>query len=66
MMSVTALAKDSWLADSMATGLFVLGPDKAYALALKHPEIEVLMITDTGKVLATGRFKGLQIEPVEP
>jgi FAD:protein FMN transferase len=66
LMSVTALAKDSWLADSMATGLFVMGPDKAYALALKHPEIEVLMVTDTGKVLATGRFKGIQVEPVEP
>jgi FAD:protein FMN transferase len=65
LMSVTVAAKDSWLADSMATGLFVMGPDKAYALALKHPEIEVLMITDAGKVLATGRFKGLQIEPVE-
>ncbi len=64
LMSVTVLAKDSWLADSMGTTLFVLGPAKAYALALKHPELEVLMITDSGKILATGRFKGMKIAPV--
>ncbi len=64
LMSVTVLAKDSWLADSMGTALFVLGPKKAYALALKHPELEVLMITDSGKVLATGRFRGMKIAPV--
>ncbi len=63
LMSVTVLAKDSWLADSMGTALFVLGPKKAYALALKHPELEVLMITDSGKVLATGRFRGMKIAP---
>jgi thiamine biosynthesis lipoprotein len=66
LMSVTVLSRESWLSDSMATGLFVMGPDKAYALALKHPEFEVLMITGAGKVLATGRFKGIQVEPVEP
>lgn len=65
LMSVTVLSKESWLSDSMGK-LFVLGPRKAYALALKHPEIEVLMITSAGKVLATGRFKGLRVEPVEP
>jgi thiamine biosynthesis lipoprotein len=65
LMSVTVLSKQSWLSDSMGK-LFVLGPDKAYALALKHPEIEVLMITDAGKVRATGRFKNLKVEPVEP
>ncbi|MHB8173955.1 MAG: FAD:protein FMN transferase [Nitrospirota bacterium] len=64
LMSVTVLAKNSWLADSMGTGLFVLGPEKAYALALKRPDMEVLMITDSGRVLATGRFKGLKIAPV--
>ncbi len=61
LMSVTVLAKDSWLADSMGTALFVLGPEKAYALALKHPELEVLMITDSGKELATGRFRGMKV-----
>ncbi|MGC2423239.1 MAG: FAD:protein FMN transferase [Nitrospirota bacterium] len=65
LMSVTVVSKESWLSDSMGK-LFVLGPEKAYALALKHPEIEVLMITGAGKVLATGRFKGLKVEPVEP
>jgi FAD:protein FMN transferase len=64
LMSVTVLSKDSWLSDSMATGLFVLGPDKAYALAREHPEFEVLMITSEGKVLATGRFKDLKVAKV--
>jgi FAD:protein FMN transferase len=66
LMSVTVLSRESWLSDSMATGLFVMGPDKAYALALRHPEFEVLMITGAGKVLATGRFKNLKVAPVEP
>jgi thiamine biosynthesis lipoprotein len=66
LISVTVMAKDSWLADGMATGLFVMGPDKGYRLAEGHPEIEVLMVTSDGKILATGRFKDMKIEPMKP
>lgn len=65
LVSVTVLANDSWLADSMATGIFVLGPEKGYALAMAHPEIEVLMVGLDGKILATGRFKSLGIQPLQ-
>jgi thiamine biosynthesis lipoprotein len=65
LISVTVIARDSWLADGMATGLFVMGPDKGYKLAEGHPEIEVLMVTSDGKILATGRFKDTKIEPVK-
>jgi thiamine biosynthesis lipoprotein len=65
LISVTVLAKDSWLADAIATGLFVMGPEKAYRLSQVHPEIEVLMVTDKGGILATGRFKQMNIGPVK-
>jgi len=65
LISVTVLAKQSYLADSLATGLFVMGPDKAYAFAQAHTELEVLLVTSEGRILATGRFKGLDIAPVK-
>lgn len=66
MMSVTVVAKESWLADSMATGLFVTGPEKARRLAETHPEIETLMVDSGGRVFATGRFRGIETAPVKP
>ena len=66
LVSVTVMAKDSWLADSLATGLFVLGPKKAWVVANAHPEVEVLMVGSDGKVMATGRFRGVAVKPVKP
>lgn len=65
LISVTVLAKQSWLADSM-TKMFVMGPEKAKAFAAAHPEIETLMVDSEGKTFGTGRFKGLEIAPVKP
>jgi len=59
LMSVTVLARDSYLADSLATGLFVMGPEKANAFARSHPEIEVLMVAGDGSISSTGRFRGV-------
>ncbi len=56
LVSVTVIARKSWLADSMATGLFVLGPEKAEALASQRHDIEVLMVDAQGKIFGTGRF----------
>ncbi|MGA2193136.1 MAG: FAD:protein FMN transferase [Nitrospirota bacterium] len=64
LISVTVIAKESWRADAMCK-LFVMGPEKGYKLALEHPEIEVLMVTSEGKILATGRFKDMKIGPVK-
>jgi len=65
LVSVSVLAPKSWLADSLATGLFVMGPSRAFAFAKEHPEIEVLMVKDDGTVLATGRFEKLGLAHVE-
>jgi FAD:protein FMN transferase len=65
LVSVSVLAPKSWLADSLATGLFVMGPDRAYAFAKAHPQIEVLMVKDDGSVLSTGRFEKLGVSHIE-
>jgi len=59
LISVTVIAKESYLADSLATGLFVLGQKKAGAFAEGHPEVEVLLVDAGGNVTATGRFRRL-------
>lgn len=65
LISVTVLAKQSWMADSM-TKMFVMGPEKAKAFALAHPEIETLMVDSEGKIFGTGRFKGIETTQVKP
>lgn len=65
LISVTVIAKQSWMADSL-TKIFVMGPEKAKVFAAEHPEIETLMVDSEGKTFATGRFKGLEIAPVKP
>lgn len=65
LVSVSVIAGSSWLADSLATGLFVMGPEKAYEFAKGHPEIETLMVRDDGAALATGRFKSLGLDSLD-
>ncbi|MBI5695144.1 MAG: FAD:protein FMN transferase [Nitrospirae bacterium] len=65
LISVTVLSKESYLADGLSTALFVMGPVRALAFARAHPEVEALMVTSEGRVLATGRFSGMDIEAVE-
>lgn len=66
LMSVSVVAPTSVQADSLATGFFVMGPERAMEFALAHPEVDVLMVTSEGKVLATGRFKAMETAPVKP
>ena len=59
LISVTVIAKQSWMADSM-TKMFVMGPEKARAFAAAHPEVEALIVDSEGNIFGTGRFsKGL-------
>jgi len=66
LISVSVAARTSSLADPLATALFVMGPGKARDFANSHPEIGVLAVTDEGETFATGRFRGLAMEPVNP
>lgn len=59
LSSVTVLAPTGLLADGLSTALFVLGPDKALALASQLDQVDVLMLGKTGQVWKTARFPAL-------
>ena len=46
--SVTVVTRDAAMADSLATALFVLGPDAGLALARRTPDLEAVYVTRTG------------------
>ncbi len=57
--SVTILSKDGTTADGLATAVFVLGPEKGYALCQKIGGIECLIIDGEGKAVMTPGLKDL-------
>lgn len=56
--SVTVIAREAWLADAMATALFVLGPEGGMTLVEKTPGLEAMMIDLEGRILETKGMKG--------
>ncbi|MFQ5455703.1 MAG: FAD:protein FMN transferase [Nitrospirota bacterium] len=48
--SVTIIAKKGILADAMATGIFVLDPDKGMALIENMPDVEGIIVDKDGKI----------------
>jgi thiamine biosynthesis lipoprotein len=57
MQSVTIMAKNAYWADALATGVFVLGPEKGLKLIESLPKVEGLIIDQNGKSYVS---KGLQ------
>lgn len=57
LQSVTILAKSAYWADALATGVFVLGPQKGLALIESLPGVEGMLIDPAGKITVS---KGLQ------
>lgn len=55
--SVTVLSKEAMLADGLATAIFVLGPEKGFALCQTIEGAECLMVDKDGKVLMTAGLK---------
>jgi thiamine biosynthesis lipoprotein len=53
LSSVTIVAPSATLADALATGAFVLGPRRGFALVKKFSKVECLMVTTSGTVLVT-------------
>tara|TARA_Y100001934_G_scaffold280835_1_gene388658 strand:+ start:2727 stop:3791 length:1065 start_codon:yes stop_codon:yes gene_type:complete len=51
--SVTVLTSRAYLADALATAVFVLGPEKGVTLIENMPEAEVLIIDKHGEVVST-------------
>jgi thiamine biosynthesis lipoprotein len=51
--SVTVLTSRAYLADALATAVFVLGPEKGVTLIENMPEAEVLIIDKRGEIVST-------------
>ena len=54
--SVTVIAKDDMTADALATGVFVLGPEKGLKLIEKLKNIESLIIDKKGNIIKSSGF----------
>jgi FAD:protein FMN transferase len=55
--SVTIVAKDCITADALATAVFVLGPEKGYALCQKLEGVDCLIVDKEGKVILSPNLK---------
>jgi thiamine biosynthesis lipoprotein len=55
--SVTILAKSAMTADGLATAVFVLGPEKGYALCQRLEGVECLIMDRQGRMVMTSRIK---------
>ncbi|MBM3789455.1 MAG: FAD:protein FMN transferase [Acidobacteria bacterium] len=58
-VSVTVVARSAMDADALATGLFVMGPDKGLALVEKLPGVEALIVGPDLVPRASGGFASL-------
>ncbi len=54
--SVTVVSTDTGIADALATGLFVLGPERGLALAERLPDVEALIVDAAGATHTTSGF----------
>ncbi len=57
--SLTVVANSGLLADCLSTGLYVLGPARAFAWAERHPEVEVLVLERRNARLRARATRGL-------
>jgi len=57
LRSVTVVADRAVYADAMATGLFVMGLDRAKRLVERIPDTEALFVTSSGNVVATSGLR---------
>ena len=44
------------MADAMATAVFLMGPEKGMALIQELPDIEGMIIDETGKIITSAGF----------
>ena len=57
VISLSVIMPDPTLADGYSTALFVMGAEKAMRLAESKPDMDLIVITDDGKIQYT---KGLE------
>ena len=56
LSSVTVLAPTGMEADALSTAIFVLGSTRGFELAASRRNVDVLLVTKAGEVLATSNF----------
>ena len=61
-VAVTVLAPEAALADALATGLFVLGPEQGLALVEELPEVEALFFAPSLEVVTSSGFPDVRID----
>jgi thiamine biosynthesis lipoprotein len=64
--SVTIAAESPVLADAIAKGVFILGPEKGMALVEKIPKLEAVIVTAKNQVLVSSGLKGRFVLLHEP
>jgi thiamine biosynthesis lipoprotein len=65
-ISVTVLAPDAILADALATGVFVLGPDEGMALIESDPQLEAIIVDDELDVhVSSGLKRRVDVSPID-
>ena len=62
LISVTVVAGTAMEADSLATAVFVLGPERGMALLQGRDGVEALLVTTEREILTTG---GLEVRLTE-
>ena len=63
--SVTIAAESPVLADAVAKGVFILGPEKGMALVERLPRLEAVIVTAKNEVLVSSGLKG-RFVPIAP
>ena len=63
--SVTIVTKRAVVADSLSTGVFVLGPQAGLALIEKLPDVEGVIVTDRNEVLVSSGLRA-RLELMRP
>jgi thiamine biosynthesis lipoprotein len=62
--SVTIVAARAVIADALSTGVFVMGPAAGMALIEKLPDVEGVIVSETGDVLVSSGLRGrLEMKP---
>jgi thiamine biosynthesis lipoprotein len=64
-VSVTVLAHSATVADALATGLFVLGPERGMALVEADPKLEAIFVDDRLETrVSSGLRKRVEVNPI--
>lgn len=57
LSSVTVMGPEAEMANGFSTALIVLGEHEGLKLINNYPEYQCVMVTDSGKIISTSRFK---------